>query len=295
MLEEPTPVNACALLRPPGEVTELPRPVVRPLVWLPAVLLAMPTSPVRCSKPAGPNVTFIGLAALPADTVLFVRFTACAALATFTVPALSPPKVEGVVTPTTLATTDIAGAAEAAVVEARLPLELLVAGENVLAVELHQAGPASSDLSFQLALEARLSGPRPRGLSLQAPSVVAAPQPVVLRADGVAGGGLGLARVQFRADGVVLGDDLAAPFEFMWSSPPVGGYALTAVAWDTAGGVLTSGVENLRVDPPPTGVALVSFGESWRYLDEGTAPAASWRARTGFDDSGWALGAGRLG
>ena len=89
MLEEPTPVNACALLRPPGEVTELPRPVVRPLVWLPEVLLAMPTSPVRCSKPAGPNVTFIGLAALPADTVLFVRFTACAALATFTVPAFS--------------------------------------------------------------------------------------------------------------------------------------------------------------------------------------------------------------
>ena len=181
--------------------------------------------------------------------------------------------------------------------EYSFPLDagMLVSGPNVLAVEVHQSDATSSDLSFQLALEARLSGPRPRGLSLQAPSVVAAPQPVVLRADGVAGGGLGLARVQFRADGVVLGDDLAAPFEFMWSSPPVGGYALTAVAWDTAGGVLTSGVENLRVDPPPTGVALVSFGESWRYLDEGTAPAASWRARTGFDDSGWAQGPGRLG
>jgi hypothetical protein len=181
--------------------------------------------------------------------------------------------------------------------EYSFPLDagMLVPGPNVLAVEVHQSDATSSDLSFQLALEARLSGPRPRGLSLQAPSVVAAPQPVVLRADGVAGGGLGLARVQFRADGVVLGDDLAAPFEFMWSSPPVGGYALTAVAWDTAGGVLTSGVENLRVDPPPTGVALVSFGESWRYLDEGTAPAASWRARTGFDDSGWAQGPGRLG
>ena len=181
--------------------------------------------------------------------------------------------------------------------EYSFPLDagMLVSGPNVLAVEVHQSDATSSDLSFQLALEGRLSGPRPRGVSLQAPAVVAAPQPVVLRADGVAGGGLGLARVQFRADGVVLGDDLAAPFEFMWSSPPVGGYALTAVAWDTAGGVLTSGVENLRVDPPPTGVALVSFGESWRYLDEGTAPAASWRARTGFDDSGWAQGLGRLG
>ena len=181
--------------------------------------------------------------------------------------------------------------------EYSFPLDagMLVSGPNVLAVEVHQSDATSSDLSFLLALEARLSGPRPRGLSLEAPSVVAAPQPVVLRADGVAGGGLGLARVQFRADGVVLGDDLAAPFEFMWTSPPVGGYALTAVAWDTAGGVLTSGVENLRVDPPPTGVALVSFGESWRYLDEGTAPAASWRARTGFDDSGWAQGPGRLG
>ena len=90
MLEEPTPVNACALLRPPGDVTAAPRPVVRALwVWVPSLLLAIPTVPVRCSKPAGPNVTFIGLAALPADTVLFVRFTACAALATFTVPAFS--------------------------------------------------------------------------------------------------------------------------------------------------------------------------------------------------------------
>ena len=88
MLDEPTPVSACALLRPPGEVTPAPRPTARS-GWAPAEFVAMPTVPVRCSNPAGPKVTFTGLAALPAETVLFVKLIAWLALATLTVPAFS--------------------------------------------------------------------------------------------------------------------------------------------------------------------------------------------------------------
>jgi len=171
----------------------------------------------------------------------------------------------------------------------------LVAGPNVLAVEVHQSDATSSDLSFALTLEARTSAPRPRGLTLSAPSAVAAPHAVELGAEGVAGGALGLARVEFRAGGVLLGADVTAPFAFTWPSPPVGVHVLTAVATDTAGAAVSSDPVSLTVTPPPAGTALISFGEWWRYLDEGAAPSAGWRERLGYDDASWSQGLARLG
>lgn len=43
---------------------------------------------------------------------------------------------------------------------------------------------------------------------------------------------------------------------------------------------------------PPA--ALVSRGSEWRYFDQGTAPAATWR-EPGFDDSAWKSGRAKLG
>jgi hypothetical protein len=60
---------------------------------------------------------------------------------------------------TTLASTAVGGAEESAFFE-RHPVELLHNGTNVVAVEVHQAGPTSSDVSFALELLAeRLSAP----------------------------------------------------------------------------------------------------------------------------------------
>ncbi|MFN0130876.1 MAG: Ig-like domain-containing protein, partial [Verrucomicrobiales bacterium] len=172
---------------------------------------------------------------------------------------------------------------------------VLVAGLNTVAVEVHQSDATSSDLSFQLVLEGRTTAPRPRGLALQAQAEVIVPQLVALTAEGVAGGELGLARVEFLVGETRLGEDISPPFRFEWTGAPVGTHRLTAVATDTAGGTLTSAPALVNVLPPPSGTALVSFGEMWRYLDEGMAPAANWRARTGFDDTGWPQGRARLG
>jgi acid phosphatase type 7 len=56
----------------------------------------------------------------------------------------------GAVTPTTRASTAISGAAETTYYSYTLPTTLLLNGTNVIAVELHQAGPTSSDVRFDL-------------------------------------------------------------------------------------------------------------------------------------------------
>ena len=60
----------------------------------------------------------------------------------------------GTVTSTTRATTAINGTAESAWIESPIDPALLVSGTNVIAVELHQQSPSSSDISFDLELRA---------------------------------------------------------------------------------------------------------------------------------------------
>ena len=55
---------------------------------------------------------------------------------------------------TTLATTAIGGADESAWLQAPVDPSLLVAGTNVIAVEMHQQSPSSTDVSFDLELRA---------------------------------------------------------------------------------------------------------------------------------------------
>ena len=59
---------------------------------------------------------------------------------------------EGALTPATLASLTVAAPEEGVFHERLVDPSLLVAGENTLAVELHQAAPDSSDLSFDLEL-----------------------------------------------------------------------------------------------------------------------------------------------
>jgi hypothetical protein len=60
----------------------------------------------------------------------------------------------GTVTYTTRATTAISGTAESAWIESLVDRTLLVAGNNVIAVELHQQSATSTDISFNLELRA---------------------------------------------------------------------------------------------------------------------------------------------
>jgi hypothetical protein len=68
----------------------------------------------------------------------------------------------GTISYSTRATTSISGAGESAWLESPVDPALLVAGTNVIAVELHQQSPSSSDISFNLelrAVEAQTPGP----------------------------------------------------------------------------------------------------------------------------------------
>ncbi len=60
----------------------------------------------------------------------------------------------GALTPTTRATVNVAGADESAWTEVDVPVSVLRAGTNVVAVEVHQQAPSSSDVSFDLRLTA---------------------------------------------------------------------------------------------------------------------------------------------
>jgi len=74
---------------------------------------------------------------------------------------------QGAINYTTLASATITGADESTFITATLSPSLLVAGSNVIAVEVHQADPTSSDISFDLELAGNAAVALTRGPYLQ--------------------------------------------------------------------------------------------------------------------------------
>jgi hypothetical protein len=175
--------------------------------------------------------------------------------------------------------------------------DALRVGPNLLAAEVHQSALSSSDLSFELGLNALAGTNRSRGVWITAPAdgaSVPLPGNVDLTAEVVAGGTLGVSRMEFFANGVKVGETSTRPYRVTWADPPAGAYQITAVATDTADEVFASAPVGLTVNPPPRGTALVSFGESWKYLDNGSDQGTNWTGRF-FDDRTWKAGPARLG
>ncbi len=56
-----------------------------------------------------------------------------------------------------------------------------------------------------------------------------------------------VAKVEFYANGIKVGQSLSAPYALTWTPAATGAYALTAVATDNAGGATTSSVVNVSV------------------------------------------------
>jgi hypothetical protein len=178
-----------------------------------------------------------------------------------------------------------------------LPTARLVVGSNLLAAEVHQYSLASPDLVFALGLKGVALTNRPRGIWLTAPAdetVMQLPADVTLAAEAVAGGSLGLSKVEFFAGGAKIGEAGALPYSCVWTNPPGGAFDLTAVAQDTDGGSVTSAPVRLNLLPLPPGRALVSFGDVWKYLDDGSTPGTDWTA-IGYDDRAWLSGPSKLG
>ena len=178
-----------------------------------------------------------------------------------------------------------------------LPISALTPGSNSLAVEVHQTSPTSSDLALDMNISALVITNRSRGCWLVSPSagaVVPLPGSVTLNADAVAGGTLGVSKVEFFSDGQKVGEDTAFPYSFAWANPPSGSHSLTAVATDSDGATITSDPVSISVLSPPLGTAFISFGDVWKYLDNGSNQGTNWAARL-FDDRLWMAGPARLG
>ena len=173
---------------------------------------------------------------------------------------------------------------------------LLVEGENVIAVEIHQSQGNSSDMSFSLVFVGERSGPNnPPSVSITSPannSSFAAPADITLSADASDPDGP-VAQVEFFQNGASLGVDGSSPFSVAWNAV-AGSYAVRAVATDTGGLSTTSVVVNVTVTNVIGAVTLIAPGSVWRYLDNGSDQGSAWRA-SGFDDSGWASGPAELG
>lgn len=76
-----------------------------------------------------------------------------------------------------------------------------------------------------------------------------------------------LSRVEFFANGALLGTDAAAPFETTWSNVAAGTYSLTATAYDADGGQAQSPAVSVVVNAPnqlPTvSITTPTTGQTW--------------------------------
>jgi len=127
----------------------------------------------------------------------------------------------------------------------------LVTGTNVLAAEIHQNLPSSSDISFELELTASTDPiiNDPPSVSISSPANNASyTEGANINITAIASdsdGGVSL--VEFFQNGSKLGEDSGSPFSFTWNSVPLGNYVLRTIATDNLAAKATSSVVNVSV------------------------------------------------
>ncbi len=143
----------------------------------------------------------------------------------------------GTISNTTLASGS--PASETEFMTASVSPSLLVAGTNVLAVEIHQNDVGSSDISFDAGLIANASGAidsTPPTVSITAPANGATVSGTV-SLTATASDAVGVARVEFSVDGVLKNSDTTSPYSYSWNTTTEtnGSHTLIARAYDAAG------------------------------------------------------------
>ncbi|HEX8372341.1 MAG TPA: Ig-like domain-containing protein [Chthoniobacterales bacterium] len=140
---------------------------------------------------------------------------------------------------------------------------VLVAGVNVLAVELHQNSTNSSDLGFDLEVLGTVAetGNAAPTVSLTAPLDGASftnPPSIELAANASDTDGT-VVKVAFYRGGTKIGETASAPFEFTWNNPVGGTHQITAIATDNGGVTAISNVANITVTAPANQAPSVSI------------------------------------
>lgn len=168
-------------------------------------------------------------------------------------------------------------------------LNALFTGTNVLAVEVHQNAPSSTDVSFDLELLGNVTFDHPTvAIDSPANGAVIGSSTVVLSANAADTDGV-IVQVDFVDGAEFLGSLTNAPFAFTNFNTTIGTHAFSAIAIDSTGLSTTSAPVVVTIVP-----SLVPSRSEWKYLDDGSEPPATWNTET-FDDSGWSNGVAVLG
>jgi lamin tail-like protein/Big-like domain-containing protein/CotH protein len=142
--------------------------------------------------------------------------------------------------------------------ERSLDPSLLIPGENIIAVEMHQSGDASSDVSFAF----QLVGIVPPSVSIISPTNGSSFEvPVNFTATADASDDGTITRVEFYLGQTFLGASTNAPYSVIVTNLQEGSYSLTAKAFDnTASSTVSAPVAITVLDPNPP--ALVGANAS---------------------------------
>lgn len=184
---------------------------------------------------------------------------------------------------------------------------LLVPGQNLVAVEVHQASANSSDLSFDLEI---------RGENLRN-------APLIEVSNGSGATDVGFTSAQLNGAVSVVNAAAADVFLF-WGTVDAGTNAgswanrtsLGPLGYGGFSGVVSNLIPGTNyfyrcfasnilgtawapttatfATAPPTAVTMIQAGTVWRYLDDGSNQGAAWRSNS-FNDTAWKSGVAKLG
>ncbi len=173
--------------------------------------------------------------------------------------------------------------------EFTVPGNLLVAGDNVIAAELHQDSKTDTRGAFDLEL------------IRSTPAETNPPTRPVVSLDSRTASSLSISWTASTDDAGILGyvvrrDGVPIAYTTARTLTDAGlagntAYGYQVVAIDTSGNLSTTG--SLAASTTGTS-ALVRSGDVWSYLATNTDPGTTWR-QPGFDTSSWARGASQLG
>lgn len=197
---------------------------------------------------------------------------------------------EGSISYTTEAFTYMDGADESAYHTSSVNISLLVPGKNVIAVEIHQKSKSSSDISFDLSLEAVTSCNSPL-------------QPGAISGNTVVTPG---------SSSTFSVSPVSGATSYIWALPS--GWSgnstsntISVIAGTSGGNIsvqaanecgtsstqtLFANIESIPI--PETNVTLIPVNSSWKYIDNGSDQGTAWKSLS-FDDNSWKSGNAQLG
>jgi hypothetical protein len=195
----------------------------------------------------------------------------------------------------TFATVTADGTNESAFFARIVPASVLVAGDNLIAVEIHQVSTVSSDISFDLQLLGNVIGANTAPVANpQTVTVIQnTPRAITLTGSDADGDTLTYSIVAGPSHGVLTGTPPGVTYI------PASGYlGADSFTFKVNDGKVDSAPATISINviapPPPPSTLLVATNAVWRYLDTGVDPGTAWRG-LGYDDSTWLSGQAQLG